>query len=254
MIYFYGQKNTRIKNPNKTPVTPDIFIMGLNISIIPARGGSKEIPRKNIKLFQGKPLIAHTIESAKSSKCVDRVFVSTDDEEIANISKSFGAEVIMRPEQFATDTSPSEDALIHVVETLESNFTLDINFVVFLQATSPLRSEGLIDNCFDKLMLQGGDSLVSVYFETMFYWREKNGEGKSIHDFRVRPMRQDVKKEEKIYRENGSLYIMRRDILMKEKNRLGGKIILYPMKYEDTFEIDSEFDFWLLDKIAERES
>ena len=67
-------------------------------------------------------------------------------------------------------------------------------------------------------------------------------------------MRQDVKKEEKIYKENGSLYIMRRDILMKEKNRLGGKIILYPMKYEDTFEIDSEFDFWLLDKIAERES
>ena len=226
--------------------------MGLNISIIPARGGSREIPRKNIKLFHGKPLIAHSIESARSSQSVDRVIVSTDDWEIADISKSFGAEVVMRPESLATDTSPSEDALIHVIGTLEKNPPINIDFIVFLQATSPLRPEGLIDKCFDKLMSQGGDSLVSVYFETPFYWREKNGEGKSIHDYRVRPMRQNIKKEEMIYKENGSLYIVKRDILIKEKNRLGGKIILFPMKPEDAFEIDSEFDFWLLEKIAER--
>ena len=67
-------------------------------------------------------------------------------------------------------------------------------------------------------------------------------------------MRQQIKKEERIYRETGSLYIMKRDILIKERNRLGGKIILYPMKHEDTFEIDSEFDFWLLEKIAERKN
>ena len=226
--------------------------MGLNISIIPARGGSKEVPRKNIKLFHGKPLIAYSIESAKSSRSVDRVIVSTDDNEIAVISKSYGAEVIMRPDSLATDTSPSESALIHVVETLEKNNSTEIDLITFLQATSPLRPEGLIDKCFDKMTLEEGDSLVSVCCEMPFYWKEKNGEGKSIHDYRVRPMRQDIKKEEMIYKENGSLYIVKRDTLIKEKNRLGGKIILFPMKPEDAFEIDSEFDFWLLEKIAER--
>jgi len=228
--------------------------MGINISIIPARGGSKELPRKNIKLFRGKPLIAHSIESAKSSQSIDRVIVSTDDKEIADISRSFGAEVIMRPEALATDSSSSEDALIHVVDKLESSSSINIDFIIFLQATSPLRPKGLIDQCLVNLEEQGGDSLVSVYFETLFYWREENGEGKSIHDYKVRPMRQQIKKEERIYRETGSLYIMKRDILIKERNRLGGKIILYPMKHEDTFEIDSEFDFWLLEKIAERKN
>jgi N-acylneuraminate cytidylyltransferase len=228
--------------------------MGINISIIPARGGSKELPRKNIKLFHGKPLIAYSIESAKSSQSIDRVIVSTDDEEIADISKSFGAEVIMRPEAISADRSPSEDALIHVVNTLESSSSVSIDFIVFLQATSPLRPKGMIDQCLKKMTAQGGDSLVSVYFETLFYWREENGEGKSIHDYKVRPMRQDVKKEKKIYRENGSLYIMKRDVLMKGKNRLGGKIILYPMKHGESLEIDSEFDFWLLEKIAKRKN
>ncbi len=228
--------------------------MGINISIIPARGGSKELPRKNIKLFHGKPLIAYSIESAKSSQSIDRVIVSTDDEETADISKSFGAEVIMRPEAISADRSPSEDALIHVVNTLESSSSVSIDFIVFLQATSPLRPKGMIDQCLKKMTAQGGDSLVSVYFETLFYWREENGEGKSIHDYKVRPMRQDVKKEKKIYRENGSLYIMKRDVLMKGKNRLGGKIILYPMKHGESLEIDSEFDFWLLEKIAKRKN
>ena len=228
--------------------------MGINISIIPARGGSKELPRKNIKLFHGKPLIAYSIESAKSSQSIDRVIVSTDDEEIADISKSFGAEVVMRPEAISADRSPSEDALIHVVNTLESSSSVSIDFIVFLQATSPLRPKGMIDQCLKKMTAQGGDSLVSVYFETLFYWREENGEGKSIHDYKVRPMRQDVKKEKKIYRENGSLYIMKRDVLMKGKNRLGGKIILYPMKHGESLEIDSEFDFWLLEKIAKRKN
>ena len=226
--------------------------MAFNISIIPARGGSKEILRKNIKPFHGKPLIAHSIESAKAAQSLDRVIVSTDDEEIAKISKDFGAEVVMRPSALAMDNSPSEDALIHVVETLENQSSINIDLVVFLQATSPLRPEGFIDQCVGKLISDGGDALVSVCFDTLFYWREENGVGKSMHDYRIRPMRQQVKKEEKIYRENGSLYIVKRDILMEEKNRLGGKIVLYPMRREDAFEIDDEFDFWLLEKIAER--
>lgn len=226
--------------------------MGLNISIIPARGGSKEIPRKNVKIFHGKPLIAHSIESAQSSQFVDKVIVSTDDKEIADISKNFGAEVIWRPDSLATDTSPSEEALIHVVDTLENDSRIDIDYIVFLQATSPFRPKGLIDQCFEKLKSQGGDSLVSVCFETIFYWQEKNGEGKSLHDYKARPMRQDIAEDEKIYRENGSLYIMKRDILMEGKNRLGGKVILYPMEQENAFEIDTDFDFWLLEKIVER--
>ena len=125
--------------------------MGINISIIPARGGSKEIPRKNIKIFHGKPLIAHSIEAAQSARVVDKVIVSTDAKKITDISNSFGAEVIWRPDSLATDTASSEEALIHAVDTLEKDTSIEIDYVFFLQATSPLRPIGLVDQCFEKL-------------------------------------------------------------------------------------------------------
>ena len=225
--------------------------MKQNIAIIPARGGSKEIPRKNLKFIYGKPLLAHSIEAAKSSTCIERVIVSTDDEEIAGVAEKYGAEVVMRPESLSTDDSPSEEALIHTVETLERTASLEIGFIVFLQATSPIRPVGVIDKCLKKLRENNGDSLLTVTLDHLFYWREELGAGKSVHNYQVRPMRQQAKKEELIYKENGSIYIMKRDILMKERDRLGGKIILFPMRYEDSFGIDSEFDFWLTERVFE---
>ena len=225
--------------------------MKQNIVIIPARGGSKEIPGKNIKPLGGKPLLAYSIEAAKFSQKIDRVIVSTDSKEIAVVSQKYGAEIIMRPQALATDSSPSEDALIHAVESLESNEKVQVDLIVFLQATSPLRPPELIDQCIDKLIENDGDSLLTVCSEHLFYWRESNGLGESIHNYRNRPMRQLASKSDIIYKENSSLYIMKRDILIKQKNRLGGKIILFPMEVEDSFEIDSKFDFWLIEKVME---
>ena len=225
--------------------------MKQNIVIIPARGGSKEIPGKNIKPLGGKPLLAYSIEAAKFSQKIDRVIVSTDSKEIAVVSQKHGAEIIMRPQALATDISPSEDALIHVVESLESNEKVQVDLIVFLQATSPLRPPELIDQCIDKLIENDGDSLLTVCSEHLFYWRESNGLGESIHNYRNRPMRQLASKSDIIYKENSSLYIMKRDILIKQKNRLGRKIILFPMEVEDSFEIDSKFDFWLIEKVME---
>ena len=108
------------------------------VGVVPARGGSKTIPKKNIRVLAGKPLILYTLEEAKKSKYLERIVVSTDDHEIAGICMGFGVEVIERPPEFATDTSPTELALIHVVETLKDKKGYEADVVVTLEPTSPL--------------------------------------------------------------------------------------------------------------------
>src|SRR4030066_411377 len=133
------------------------------LAIIPARGGSRGIPRKNVRLLCGKPLIAYTIETALSSKLIDRVVVSTEDEEIAGISKEYGAEVIKRPEELARDDSPTIDVVMHVLNWFEEkNEYFDI--VVLLEPTSPLRKENDLDSAV-RLFIQKideADSLISL--------------------------------------------------------------------------------------------
>ena len=110
------------------------------LAIIPARGGSRRLPRKNVRLLCGKPLIAYTIEAALSSKLIDRVVVSTEDEEIAEVSKKYGAEVLERPEELARDDSPTIDAVMHVLNWFEERKEF-FDIVVLLEPTSPLRKE-----------------------------------------------------------------------------------------------------------------
>jgi CMP-N-acetylneuraminic acid synthetase len=130
------------------------------IAIIPARGGSKGIPRKNIRLLAGKPLIAYTIEAAFTSK-MDKVIVSTEDEEIAEISKKYGAEVIERPKGLAKDETPTIDVIFHVLEILKAkNYNPDI--VVLLQPTSPLRNAEDIYNAIKLFLDSDCESVVSV--------------------------------------------------------------------------------------------
>ena len=109
------------------------------VAIIPARGGSKGIPGKNLMDLCGKPLVAHTIEHARSAPSVQRVIVSTDDDEIARVAEMFGAEVIRRPSEISGDTARSEAAIVHVLEELSRKERYESDLVVFLQATSPLR-------------------------------------------------------------------------------------------------------------------
>ena len=211
------------------------------VAIIPARGGSKSIPKKNIMDFCEKPLIAWSIEQALNSSSITRVYVSTDDAEIAKVSKKYGAEVVERPAELATDTASSEQALLHAIKYIEQNSGKNIDIVVFLQATSPLREPSDIDNALQKFVNENADSLFSAaVLDDFLIWGTVKGAFTSInYDYRNRGLRQN---REKQYVENGSIYIFKPDILRKENNRLGGKIVLYEMEFWKSYEIDSYED------------
>ena len=217
------------------------------LAIIPARGGSKGIPRKNIRFLCGKPLIAYTIEAALGSKIIDRVVVSTEDGEIAKIARDYGAEIIERPEEFATDSASTEPVLEHAVKYLEKIEDYRANVVVLLQLTSPLRNSQHIDEAIETFFSNKYDSLLSVCPSHAFLWKVDRDRVCPInYDFQNRPRRQDRQPE---YQENGAIYITKCDILMSEHNRLGGKIGLYIMPAEDSWEIDTEFDFRLCEQL-----
>jgi len=205
------------------------------VAIIPARGGSKAIPRKNIISFCGRPLIAWSIEHALGSKYISEVYVTTDDKEIADISRQYGARIIRRPQELATDTSSSEAALLHAISEIEKQDKTEL--IVFLQATSPLREKDDIDNALEKFLSENADSLFSAsILEDFCVWESVNNELKSLtFDYRNRGRRQDKKP---YYLENGSIYIFKPAIFEQYENRLGGKIALYEMPFWKSYEID----------------
>ena len=207
------------------------------IAIIPARGGSKGIPKKNIINFLGKPLLAWSIEDAKSSRLISAVYVSTDDKEIAKVSRKYGAEVIWRPKEFSGDSSPSEDALKHAMNEVYKAEPQKIDYVVFLQATSPLREAKDIDNAIKKIISADADSLFSgAEIEDFYIWKKMGNKLVSFnYDYKKRKRRQDFGKQ---FVENGSIYIFRPEILFKYNNRLGGKIVISEMEFWKSFEID----------------
>ncbi len=220
-------------------------------AIIPARGGSKGLPRKNIKNLANKPLIAHSIIHAQEAKLVDKIYVSTDDREIAEISRDYGAEIIDRPDELASDTASSESALIHAVKQIEST-GIAIDLVVFLQCTSPIRTGTDIDNAIAKLKAENADSLLSVSPSHRFLWEEVDGVAKSInYNYRDRPRRQDMQPQ---YMENGSIYIFKPWVLKELNNRLGGKIVLFPMDEAESWEIDSVLDFEIAEFLLNKNS
>ncbi len=220
------------------------------ITIIPARGGSKGLPGKNIRNLADLPLIAHSILSAKEANLVDKVYVSTDDRDIAEIAQNYGAEVIDRPEQLANDTASSESALIHAVKLIE-NDGIEIDLVVFLQCTSPIRTGEDIDNAIKKVTTENADSLLSVSPNHRFLWQEVDDVAQSInYDYRRRLRRQDMQPQ---YVENGSIYIFKPWVLKELNNRLGGKISLFPMSEAASWEIDSLLDFEIAESLLKKQ-
>ena len=211
------------------------------VTIIPARGGSKSIPKKNTMDFCGKPLIAWSIEQAIGCAGINNVYVSTDNPEIAAVSKTYGAKVLIRPDEFATDTASSEQALIDAVDQIVRKDKENIDVVVFLQATSPLRETSDIEGALQKFIDEQADSLFSgAVLDDFLIWHKVNGRLVSInYDYKDRGLRQN---REKQYVENGSIYIFKPEILRRENNRLGGKIILYEMDFWKTYEIDTYDD------------
>lgn len=207
--------------------------------IIPARAGSKGIKGKNIIDFCGKPLLAWSILQARMCSQISNVYVSTDGYEISNIAREYGAIVIQRPQDIATDSSSSEDALIHAIQKIEEREQFDS--VIFLQATSPVRRKNDIDKAIEVFEKGNYDSLFSMsVLEDYCLWKRTGNQLNSFtYDYRKRGRRQE---REPYYMENGSIYIFSKDLLLKEKNRLGGKIGMYEMPMECSFEIDSDRD------------
>lgn len=211
------------------------------ITIILARGGSKAIPRKNLLPFCGKPLLAWTILQAKASKYIKEVYVSSDNKEILRVAKRFGAKGIKRPQHLATDTASSEAALIHAFKIAEKESRRKVDLIVFLQATSPLRTASDLDSAIETLRARRVDSLFSAaVLEDYCIWHKPAGKLRSLtFDYRHRGRRQDRKP---LYLENGSIYVFKPKILRRYHNRLGGRISTFFMPFWRSYEIDKKED------------
>ena len=213
------------------------------VAIIPARGGSKTIPNKNVLSVAGIPLIAYTIRAAQKSKSITRLIVSTDDNRISEISKEYGAEVIIRPRDISGDFASSESAILHVLEVLGKEENYFPFFTVFLQCTAPLITADDIDKTIEKLISTKADTAFSSVPFHYFLWKSNLNDGnyvEGINHNKTRRLLRQQKQEE--YLENGSVYVMKTDMFLEEKHRFFGKTASYLIKNHSSMEIDEPDD------------
>jgi YrbI family 3-deoxy-D-manno-octulosonate 8-phosphate phosphatase len=222
------------------------------VAIIPARGGSRGIPRKNVVPVAGKPLLAYTIEHARATIAIDRVVVSTDDADIAAVAERYGAEVIRRPAEISGDRASSEAALLHALDELDAREGYRPDLVVMLQATSPLRRPHDVQRAIETLIAEDADSLFSACTVHGFLWHREGQDLSSIgYDYRDRRMRQDGPED---LLENGSIYVTRHNLLRVTRNRLGGRIAVYHMDPLDSFQVDEPSDLVLMERLLATDS
>ncbi len=219
---------------------------------IPARGGSKGVPGKNIREIAGKPLIVHSIDYALSSDAVRKVWVSTDSDDIAAIARSAGAEILQRPAELSGDTATTESAVKHALDVLDDRKEAP-DILVLLQATSPYRPAGSLDLILKHFQTGGYDSLLTLSPTHRFFWSLKGDRAEAQYDYLHRPRRQDMSSEDIRYVENGSLYCFSTDHFRQLGNRLGGRIGYYIFDEEFAYEIDSVSDFLFLESLMKKE-
>jgi CMP-N-acetylneuraminic acid synthetase len=218
------------------------------IAIIPARGGSKGIPRKNIKEFCGKPLIAYIIEAALKVRELDRVIVSTEDKEIAEVAKKYGAEVIERPKELAGDEIPTFPVIQHAVTYLEKEENYKPDVIVLLYSTSPLLKPERISEAVNMLINRNLDSVLSVVEDKGHYWIEEDGKFERLYP-KVLKNRQFTRP---LFKENGAIYVCRRDILMQNETIIGGRVGLFQMQKGESIDIDEPLDFEIAEFLMRR--
>lgn len=223
------------------------------LAIIPARGGSKRLPRKNLLELNKKPLIAWSIQAATNSKYIDRVIVSSDDDEVLSVSQKFGAEVIKRPQELASDTATTFDALEHTIANIDKKY----DFIILLQPTSPLRDEVHIDEAIELLMSREADAVISVCeMEHSPLWSNTLSESKSMKSFLNKNLlnrrSQDL---DTYYRLNGAIYICKRDIFLEKQTFfIEDNIFAYEMEGKKSVDIDEELDFLFAKTLLEYNS
>jgi len=223
------------------------------LAIIPARGGSKSIPRKNIKLLAGKPLIAWTIEAALQSHSLNRVIVSTDDEEIAGVSRQWGAEVpFLRPPELAQDDISAISPVLHAVQWLDEHEGYQPVYVMLLQPTSPLRTTQDIESAINLGLVHNADSVVSVCeVKTHPCWAMGLDDQGAVQNFlgldlrelqKKYPCRQDLPPA---YAENGAIYLAKRSVLLERQAFYGEKLYGYVMPAGRSIDLDTLLDLRL---------
>jgi len=210
------------------------------VALIPARGGSKSIPYKNIKKIGGRPLVYWALSAAKKSKYIDSVYLSSENEKIKKVVRSLklNIQIIDRPMRFASDAASTESVMF--------DFAKKVNFdiLITLQATSPLTTEHDIDKAVEQFIKNKNDSMVTGVTSKRFYW-SKNGNPINYNYLR-RPRRQTFNG---IIMENGAFYITKRGILEKYRNRLGGRIGVFEMPQETACEIDEPEDWKIVEAL-----
>ena len=222
------------------------------IAIIPARGGSKGLPRKNVLDLNGKPLIAHTIEAALKSNIFSKIVVTTDDKEIREVALKYGADVIDRPKELATDGASSLDVIEHTLLDSQVNEEKYSHFIL-LQPTSPLRNENHINEAWNKYKAEEVSSLVSVTAvahppQKMLILDNNNS---------VKPLTQweDLTKPRqqlpKAFLPNGAIYISEVDKFLEKKNLFVIPLSMYIMTFEESVDIDTKEDLWRVNNVLD---
>ncbi len=224
------------------------------LAITLARGGSKSVPKKNIREIKGIPLIAYTINEARKSKFISRYIVSTDNEEIRQVAIKCGADVpFLRPAEFSSDTASSVSALQHAVNWIENHDQIKYDFVIELMCTNPMKIALDIDACISKLITSKADSVIAVHkLDDHHPARIKKIIDDKIVDFCLpetpEMRRQDLKPD--AYIRSGSIYALKRDHLMIEGQRFGSfNSRPYILPPERAVNVDTEIDFLIAEQL-----
>lgn len=229
------------------------LVMGDMLAVIPARGGSKGVPNKNIKDINGKPLIAYTIQAALKSGIFDKVIVSTDSEKIAEVASKYGAEIpFMRPAEIAGDMVSSDDVILHALKYYEAKGEI-YSQVCKLQPTSPLRNEEHLTEAYHCFKEKRADFLVSVCeCEHSPLWAGTIGEDLRLDCFIPENVKRACRQElPTYYRLNGAIYMGETEKFCENKSFLGKNSVAYIMNQQDSVDIDSELDFKLAELIMQ---
>ena len=222
----------------------------MNIAFIPVRGGSKSIPLKNIKLLNGKPIVYWTSKSANDAKCVDKVVIATDSEEIKKVVLGFGfskVEVYDRNSENSTDSASTESVMLEYIKSVGLN---DDDKFILIQATSPMLKSEHIDGMYKKLLESDAESIFSGVREKQFHWFIEGENVRPVnYDYKNRPRRQDF---EGLIAENGACYINSVSNIMRDKCRISEKIITYELPSYTAYEIDEPEDWLIVEELMKR--